>query len=256
MSNFLIGKDGTIPSWKQMVIVSASAGAGFALTICIFLVLFRWYQTRPKPWNTRAIRATFLRIGTEGKDRTLVFNYILENTTDDDFQVADKSDIELDGRLEKQKALYGALAEHNPLTIDLPLSIPARQRKWVAIHFGYSPHYTDACIDALSRPVPPSNGESAFSSGSYTVESLASAVRTKFPSCQSVGDSGLVALLLQMYPDYGNRLGPGQHEEILNTMYPDENALVAFVKKEVRNLGGFVLYDKVYHYEIDFPKGW
>lgn len=243
--------------WKRLIVVSASGGAGFAVMACIIWGAVRWYQSRPRPWNTRAIKASFVSIGTEGKDRALVFNYTLENMTPSDFRVADKQDIEIDGR--KGNALRETPAESNYLTINLPLFIPARQRQWVEIHFGYSPQYRDACIDEISHPTAGlTEGRTSHQSPPklYTIQSFASAVKRKFAACQSVGDKSLVALVGQMYPVYWGWLRPGEQEKMTYAVYPDEKALVAFAEKRLPSLDGFVFFDNVHHYEIDFPKGW
>jgi hypothetical protein len=47
-------------------------------------------QDKPQEWNANAIKAHFLAAHT-GADKTLRISYVLENTTDDDFYIADAS---------------------------------------------------------------------------------------------------------------------------------------------------------------------
>jgi hypothetical protein len=55
-------KTTTMTPWKRLVLISAAAGAGFAVTASLIVGGFLWYESRPKPtepWNTGAIKATF-----------------------------------------------------------------------------------------------------------------------------------------------------------------------------------------------------
>ena len=106
-------------------------GVGLALGLAVGVVLLgrtefdSWRAAHPLPWNTAAITATFDYIDIEGPDNKLVFCYILENHTDQDFRIASPSDIAVLARLRDQN---GLIAGHPGETIasELPLFLPAR----------------------------------------------------------------------------------------------------------------------------------
>jgi hypothetical protein len=97
------------------VLVSFSAGAGFALMLSVNIGAYLWYSSRPKvlpPWNTEALKATFDHLENEewgelfyddtGKPtnhsfgtKKLTFYSFLENTTGLDYQCPQGEEIEL-----------------------------------------------------------------------------------------------------------------------------------------------------------------
>ena len=99
-------------------------------------------------WKTGALKATFLVAQLEGKigQQSPVLTYQLENKTDQDYSIRDKSDIEIFVR-------DHGVADNHPgdaIAIDLPLYVPARQRARVTIHFRFI---------ALNQPADASQAE-------------------------------------------------------------------------------------------------
>jgi hypothetical protein len=146
---------------------------------------------RPKPWNSKAIIATFDVPGVEGEatSKTLLLLYTLENTTGSDYRMPKKDQLEIDGRLRRENSLdFGGAA----ITIDEDEAfLPAKQRKRFTIHLAYS-------VKADIGPPP------------------------------------------QTKEEY-------RHQQ---------QVLAEAIKKDLSNLNGFVIFDLVNRYEIDFPNGW
>ncbi|HMD98142.1 MAG TPA: hypothetical protein VKM93_12545 [Terriglobia bacterium] len=95
-------------SWKRLVIVSASAGAGFALMLAIIagaVVLHSSHPRPPQPWNVSAIKATYDALKAEDDDGHLVFYYVLENTTDSDYRLQESPAATIMGRLKEENSL-------------------------------------------------------------------------------------------------------------------------------------------------------
>jgi hypothetical protein len=127
-------------SVRRLVIISVSAGAGFALALAIIAGATLWYSSRPerpKPWNSKAIVATFDYPDVEGaggSSKTLVLYYTLENTTETDYRMPKRDQLEIAGRLRRQNSLGGAQL----VKIDEEdLFFPAKHRRRFAIHVGY-----------------------------------------------------------------------------------------------------------------------
>jgi hypothetical protein len=126
-----------MPSWKRIVIISVSAGAGFALMLALIAGAALWYSSRPpRPWNASAIKATYDHIDTEGDKRMIVFYYILENVTATDYKVENGSNTVVAARLKRQNSL-SVVRDEGWGKIDYPLFVPAKQRVLVAIHLAY-----------------------------------------------------------------------------------------------------------------------
>ena len=124
---------------KRWIIMGASFGAGLAVTLALIIGGYLWYASKPKPpkpWDTKAITATYDFIDTEGDNNTIVFYYTLQNNTDYDYRITDASNFTLMGKLEKQKSLSGAKGDRF-LKFDFPLLLPAKQRLRFAIHLDY-----------------------------------------------------------------------------------------------------------------------
>ena len=126
-----------MPMWKRLVLISASAGAGFALVLLLILGARSWYLSRPTPWNKGSIKTTFNYVETEGEHNQLIFHYTLENTTNFDYRIEDESNVVIMKKLEKQKSLS---LDAGTLRGDFPVFVPARQRLQFAIHTQM--HYT------------------------------------------------------------------------------------------------------------------
>jgi hypothetical protein len=125
--------------WKKLLVLAAGFGGGFAVVLASIVAGWAWYQSRPerpKPWDEKAIIATFdypdtgsgEPEGPEGfRPDTLILHYTLENTTDHDYHMPPKEQLELDARLKRERSLSGG-SSLNTLDKD-PVFIPAKQRR-------------------------------------------------------------------------------------------------------------------------------
>lgn len=93
-------------NWKRFLLIGAGFGAGVATISALILGGWMWYRSRPakpKPWDTRAIVATFDYPATETgqftddpKAESIVVYYTLENETDTDYRMPPQEQIEVD----------------------------------------------------------------------------------------------------------------------------------------------------------------
>ena len=101
-----------LDSWKRLVIFGASFGVALAVALAAIVAAISWYSSRPvppKPWNSKAIIATFDYPDVEGDNpKTIVLNYILENTTEADYRIPRKNQLEINARLTRENSLSGA----------------------------------------------------------------------------------------------------------------------------------------------------
>jgi len=136
---------------KRLAVISASLGAGAVLAAATVFGVFSWYSSRPKPpkpWDQRAIVATFdypeLESETAAKEKptdpnwrvvpTIVLYYTLENTTERDYRLPKREQLEVSWRLKREKSLAGGQG----LAIDdKSVFIPAKQRHRFVLHLGY-----------------------------------------------------------------------------------------------------------------------
>ncbi len=175
-------------AWKKIVIKAFGFGAGFAGALAVIAVFLAWYSSRPtppRPWNTRAITATYEFVTTTKDKDQLAFVYTIQNNTKEDYRLSEVSSVDLFHKLESEQSIY-RMAEDRP-SIHFPVFVPAGGRTTVSInsHLSYS------------APRPASDD--------------------------------------------------------LNEL---KKTLREYVKEKHQNLGGFVLFDQINRYQIDFPKGW
>lgn len=123
---------------KKYIVIGLSCGAAFAFVVLAAVGTLLWYQSRPKPpgpWNTSAVRATFYSAHLEGtgKDRNPLFFYKLDNTTDYDYEIGNKEQVQYFFRDSDSLSdlLPGGLA------LDLPLFIPAKRSVTVGLHLKF-----------------------------------------------------------------------------------------------------------------------
>jgi hypothetical protein len=118
-------RKGIIASVTALVMVSALVG---------FILGVWWHaHSQHDRWNSRALRAKFNVAqveGDPGKQRP-VFFYRVENTTDRDYSVREKSEVQL--FVKEKGALDNWLG--SGLAIDLPIFIPAHDKAIVTVHF-------------------------------------------------------------------------------------------------------------------------
>src|SRR5438093_266922 len=95
-----------------------------------------WYSRRSSKsgWVRDALVPTFLAAqleGDPGQQRPILF-FQLENTTDEDYEIRDISEVELFVR--EKGALDSWMGSGTGLTIDLPVVVPSKQKANVTIH--------------------------------------------------------------------------------------------------------------------------
>jgi hypothetical protein len=127
--------------WKRPLLIGVGWGIGTSVGLAAALVMFLWYQTRPKPpnppkpWDTSSIKATYDYVGTEGNTNTIVVFYTLENTTDFDYRVEDAHNVTMTAKLEQQNSL--SLFSDELSKIDYPIFVPAKKRIFFRVHIAY-----------------------------------------------------------------------------------------------------------------------
>ena len=121
-------------TWKSLALRSAFFGAGFALILILIIGGYIWYQSipkPPKPWDNNAIVASYDYVDTTGENNIVVFYYILENKTDYDYSITDKTNIFIYANLEREISLSGGKSGGKPdelLNISYPIHIPTAVR--------------------------------------------------------------------------------------------------------------------------------
>ena len=126
--------------WQKLAIISACGGAALALVIALVAGGYLWYEARPKPpkpWNNTAVKASFDYLSTEGKTNTFDFCYTLQNTTPRDYEVDNRAELSVAGRLLREKSLSFESDGERFVRPDLPIFIPSGQRLRFVIHLDY-----------------------------------------------------------------------------------------------------------------------
>ncbi len=128
--------------------MAAGFGGGFAVALASIVGIWIWHQgrpTKPKPWDTHAIIAAFDYLDTGSGEAEapngfrpdiIILHYTLENTTDIDYHMPPQEQLELDGRLKREKSLTGS---SGTVTLDKEqVFIPARQRRLFNLNLIYT----------------------------------------------------------------------------------------------------------------------
>lgn len=123
-------------NWKKLALRAASFGAGFAVVAALLWVWWASRPAKPMPWNTAALTGTYESVGTEGIKNTIVFNYIVENTTDSDYQAVDKRSLHIAVDIVDSNSLMFEGPES--LRVDYPIYIPAHTRVRLRLHLNVS----------------------------------------------------------------------------------------------------------------------
>jgi hypothetical protein len=129
-------------SWKRLIVVSASFGAGFAIFISAIVGGVFWYQSRPRPWNSNALKASFetVELTTQpGKSSYIMeFVYNVENKTNHNYDF-NPADLTVMANLTEGHALSKEFGHHQTSdpAISGPPFIPAQGRARISIKVSY-----------------------------------------------------------------------------------------------------------------------
>jgi hypothetical protein len=123
---------------KKVLVIGASAGAGFFLVLLLILgAAFSSSPVKlPGSWNQDAIKATYVGSQLRQIDKTLVglfLSYDLENNTDRDYRLADAPGVAIMSRLKSDHSL----SQEELIRLSYPAFLPANQRVRIAIEISY-----------------------------------------------------------------------------------------------------------------------
>lgn len=125
-------------NWKKILLRAAGFGAGFAVITAVIVVFVLWWSSRPprpKPWDDKAITASYESLDTEGDANTFRFVYTLQNNTDADYRIETDSGVHLAAFLKRSQAL--SFSDTQNLHTDFPIYIPTKSRVRLQIHLNY-----------------------------------------------------------------------------------------------------------------------
>jgi len=135
-------------NWKKIVLRTAAFGGGFAVVAAAIFAGFLWWSSRPaKPiaWNTQAVKGTYDGFTVEDDSSYYTFWYVLQNTSDVDYDVTDGTLFSVSGRTDE-----GNLAEcPDCIEIKKPFFVPAHDSLRLQVIFKYKyPKSLTAVTDA------------------------------------------------------------------------------------------------------------
>lgn len=137
--------------WKRLVLIAASFGAGFALTLSLVVGMVTWHQSRPKPWNAEAIKASYASLEfTMNPDKLVVeFAYDLQNGTDADYKIGRLSDLTVMAKLAQGNALSENFGhyQNSDVSVAVPAFIPAKSKARVILRVAYDYPYDFTSTD-------------------------------------------------------------------------------------------------------------
>ncbi len=151
-------------SWKRLILISASFGAGFAIFISAIFGSVGWLRSRPQPWNSNALKASFetVELTTQPQqDSFLVdFLYNIENKTDRNYEI-DPANLTVLANLTDGNALSKDFGHYqtSDAKIDGPSFIPAQGRARISIRVSYQ--YPSEFTDKDKNDVKKVSGSSA-----------------------------------------------------------------------------------------------
>ncbi|MGB0035045.1 MAG: hypothetical protein WBP79_06185 [Candidatus Acidiferrales bacterium] len=120
--------------WQKTLALGLSMIAVSAVLFFVFGKLPRRNASAnvPKPWNTDAIKCTFVGIQVREIDATnaaVVFFYDLQNNTDFDYHVGNEPNIYFMSRLKSD----GSLSSDKQIKLDHAAFVPARNRTRIGL---------------------------------------------------------------------------------------------------------------------------
>ena len=147
--------------WKRLALISASFGAAFGITIASIFGLVMWYQSRPKLWNSDALKAKFsgLELSTQpSKDSyVLRFSYDVQNYTKRNYEIIPANLTVMadltDGRvLSKDFGNY----QTSDVVVDGPAFIPPQGTVRITLRtsYQYPPQFNATEKDDMDKVTP------------------------------------------------------------------------------------------------------
>jgi len=118
--------------WRTVALKGLFAGAGFGLVLLLGVGAIIWHNSRPerpRAWDANALIAKEPPGFTLSSDAGKVeFLYVVENTTDADYEVSLGSDLKVMARGTK-----GTLSQPFSEAVSVPIFVPARQKAVVKL---------------------------------------------------------------------------------------------------------------------------
>lgn len=125
---------------KRKLLIAFAAGCGVVLALTLVAGGVLWYVSRPKPpkpWNAKAVvapEAPGFHASDDGK--RFEFIYTLENKTDEDYRISQKSDVNF--TFVNAQGILETLFPADDATVpvfDVPVFVPAHQKAVLDISF-------------------------------------------------------------------------------------------------------------------------
>jgi hypothetical protein len=213
-----------VPTLKNNILIAAGLGGGFAVILAAVAGTWVWYEVRPHKdpgWNSTAIKATFkdVVITTSTPNWKLTFSYILENTTNSDYSIDGASQVIM-------ATLPGGKGFEPDETLSLPSSfyIPAKQKVVLSVFHALS---SSERRQFLSNWDP------------------------DFKGLSRQGQDQVIELLQQKAKE-------GEYTDVFSERDKDGRnfSSSSYMNLRLRELDGFVVFDKTRRYKIVLPNGW
>lgn len=134
---------------RKWLCIGAGFGAGAVLMAALLLGGIAWYSSRPKPWNSDAIKARYASLElTTGLDNLpVMFGYDLENKTATNYTVGDGSGLVVMATLAQGDILseaFGQSPASSSVSVSGPPFIPPKGvgRITVRVVYDYPSEFT------------------------------------------------------------------------------------------------------------------
>ncbi len=136
-----------ITGWKRLAVICTFTGAGIAIMLALIFGAALWYESRPKPWNNKAIEAKFDSCGEDFNGDPNYIAFDVQNHT--------QSDYHLDSETVRYAAQNdeGVLDFHRPDSLQIPsVLIPPQQR--VSVTFKVAGEFEHRHKGTTEDPIP------------------------------------------------------------------------------------------------------
>ena len=126
--------------WKRTILWGITFGISFAIACAIIIGAVNWYKSRPKPWNTSAITASYetLEFSLPDEGFIIEFQYDLQNNTNRNYDLQPANYVLMaklnqGGVLSKDFGHY----QKGEASIDGPSFLPPKSKTRVTIKVQY-----------------------------------------------------------------------------------------------------------------------